>query len=213
MSGRKHWEAIYQRKGSTEVSWYRPHLDRSLDLVIASGIGRDAAVIDVGGGTSTLVDDLLARGYSDLTVLDVSERALRHTQERLGEKATVVQWIVGDITEVTLPEARFDFWHDRAVFHFLVEEEARRRYLGAVRRSLRPGGHIVVATFGIGGPEQCSGLDVMRYTSDTLHAEFGPAFQKVSAFQEAHVTPWGTEQAFVYCYCRRPPADAPRRNP
>lgn len=204
MNGQKHWESVFQRKAAGELSWYKPHLERSLTLLQAAGIERSAAVIDVGGGTSTLVDDLLERGHADLTVLDVSETALKATQERLGANASRVQWIVADITRITLPEKRFDFWHDRAVFHFLVDEDARHRYVEAVRRALRPGGHIVVATFGEHGPEKCSGLDVVRYNPESLHAEFGPVFQKVGSFEETHVTPWGAEQAFVYCYCRLP---------
>ena len=202
MNGEKHWESVFQRKTAREQSWYKPHLERSLTLLQAAGIERSAAVIDVGGGTSTFVDDLLELGYADLTVLDVSETALKTTQERLGADAARVQWIAADITQVTLPEKRFDFWHDRAVFHFLVDEQARHRYVATVRRALRPGGHIVVATFGEGGPEKCSGLDVVRYNAESLHAEFGSTFQKVGSFEETNVTPWGSEQAFVYCYCR-----------
>ena len=177
-------------------------MERSLDLLRGSGIGRDAAIIDVGGGTSTFVDDLLDAGYSNLTVLDIAETALEKTRARLGSRAASVQWISGDVTLVELPAQHFDFWHDRAVFHFLVDAEARRRYVRNVRRALRPGGHVVVATFGIAGPEKCSGLDVVRYSAASLHGEFGPAFRKVGAFEEEHVTPWGAEQEFVYCYCR-----------
>ena len=202
MSQHDHWEAIFQRKRDQELSWYRPHLDRSLELLRASGVGRDAGIIDVGGGTSTFIDDLLDSHYSDLTVLDISETALRKTRARLGGRASSVQWIAGDVTSITLPQARFDFWHDRAVFHFLVDAEARQRYVHAVRHALRPGGHIVVATFGVGGPTKCSGLDVVRYSAASLHEEFGPAFLKVGAFTEMHVTPWGAEQEFVYCHCR-----------
>src|SRR5262249_54016999 len=119
-----------------------------------------------------------------------------------GHKAKRVHWIAADITAAALPENRFDFWHDRAVFHFLVEPDARRRYVQAVQRSLRPRGHVVVATFGSSGPERCSGLDVARYSVEALQAEFGPTFQKIAAFEESHVTPWGAEQEFVYCYCR-----------
>lgn len=204
MERHDHWESVFQHKSPEDLSWYRPHLEQSLGLLQASGLGTDAAVIDVGGGTSTWVDDLLGLGYADLTVLDLSETALETTRNRLGANASRVEWIAGDITLVTLPKKRFDFWHDRAVFHFLVDEEARRRYVNTVRRSLRPGGHIVVAAFGVGGPEKCSGLAVARYSAESLHAEFGPAFRKVGAFEERHVTPWGAEQEFVYCYCRMP---------
>jgi ubiquinone/menaquinone biosynthesis C-methylase UbiE len=203
MDPKQHWDSIFQHKTAEQQSWYRPHLERSLALVEASGLGTQAAVIDVGGGTSTLVDDLLARGYTDVTVLDLSEAALRATRDRLGNQVHGVHWIAADITRAELPEARFDFWHDRAVFHFLVDADARQRYVAAVRRALRPGGHIVVATFGPEGPQRCSGLDVVRYDAPSLHAAFGATFEKVGAFEETHTTPWGAEQEFVYCYCRK----------
>ena len=204
MSDRKHWDTVYETKGSDNVSWFRPHLDRSLAFLEAAKIPRSASVIDVGGGASTLVDDLLDRGYSNVTVLDLSEVALQAARERLGDRAARVQWIRGDVTEVPLPQRAFDFWHDRAVFHFLRDPRARSRYVEAVRRSLKPGGHIVVATFGPHGPEKCSGLEVLRFTPEALHAEFGSDFARISSTTETHTTPWGAEQEFVYCYCRLP---------
>ena len=202
MSEQDHWEDIYRSKPADQVSWYRPHLELSLKFIESAGLSRDAAIIDIGGGTSTLVDDLLAQGYSNVTVLDISAAAVAGAKNRLGAKADVVHWIVGDITLVELAEHRYAFWHDRAVFHFLRDAEARRRYVAAVRRGLRPQGNIVVATFGPAGPERCSGLDVVRYSADGLHAEFGGPFTKVASETEIHTTPWGTEQEFVYCYCR-----------
>jgi 2-polyprenyl-3-methyl-5-hydroxy-6-metoxy-1,4-benzoquinol methylase len=202
MSDSKHWDTVYTTKGSDHVSWYRPHLDRSLALVDAANIARSASVIDVGGGASTLVDDLLDRGYSNVTVLDLSEAALQAARERLGQRAERVQWIRGDVTEVQLPSRAYDFWHDRAVFHFLRDPMVRSRYVDAVRTSLKPGGHIVVATFGPRGPEKCSGLEVLRFTPETLHAEFGSDFARIASSTETHITPWGAEQEFVYCYCR-----------
>ena len=202
MTEQQHWETLYARKAADEVSWYRPHLERSLALIEEAGLAKHAAIIDVGGGTSTLVDDLLDRGYSNVTVLDISSKAIAAAKERLGERAARVSWIVADITDVQLPEHHYDFWHDRAVFHFLRDQAARRRYVSAVRQALKPGGHIVVATFGPNGPERCSGLEVVRYTADGLHGEFGRAFEKVQSYEELHKTPWGSEQEFVYCYCR-----------
>jgi ubiquinone/menaquinone biosynthesis C-methylase UbiE len=204
MSEREHWEDVYRRKGPGELSWYRPHLDRSLHFIEKAGLPPTAAILDVGGGASTLVDDLLARGYTDITVLDVAESAISRAKERLGERGARVTWIVGDVTELALPEHRFDFWHDRAVFHFLMGEAARRRYVEAVRRALKPNGHIVVATFGPAGPDHCSGLPVIRYSAEGIHGEFGDQFRKVGSESEIHHTPWGTEQEFVYCYCRMP---------
>ena len=201
---KRHWESVYASKDPDRVSWFRPHLDRSLEFVEAAGIARDAAVIDVGGGASTLVDDLLARGYSNVTVLDLSATALAAAKARLGDRASAVRWICADVTDADLPERSYDFWHDRAVFHFLTDSSARSRYVDAVRRSVRPGGHIVVATFGPHGPETCSGLEVLRFTPDALHAEFGDDFARITEATEMHKTPWGTEQEFVYCYCRRP---------
>ena len=204
MSGgtsKDHWEDVYQHKSPDEVSWYRAHLERSIGFIESAGVPLDGGIIDVGGGTSTLVDDLLARGYSNVTVLDISATAIDAAKARLGALASQVEWLVGDITTIDLPEHAYDFWHDRAVFHFLREEAQRRRYVEAVRRSLNRGGHIVVATFGPEGPERCSGLDVVRYTADELHGEFGGAFQKVASATEVHRTPSGSQQQFVYCYC------------
>src|SRR5262249_38501895 len=154
-------------------------------------------IIDVGGGASTLVDDLLARGHRDVTVLDLSAAAIDVARARLGAKADGVTWIVGDITRVALPERRFAFWHDRAVFHFLTDERDRGAYIAAVRHALKINGHIVVATFGPQGPERCSGLEVARYDSEALHGQFGASFRKVDSITEHHTTPWGADQEFV----------------
>jgi ubiquinone/menaquinone biosynthesis C-methylase UbiE len=184
------------------MSWYRPHLERSLRFVEGAQLSPDSAILDVGGGVSTLVDDLLRRGYRNVTVLDLSESAIAQARARVGEGGRSVTWIVGDVTKVELPEHHFDFWHDRAVFHFLTDEVTRRRYVEAVRRALKPNGHIVVATFGPSGPERCSGLPVVRYSAEGIHGQFGNEFQKVGGESEIHHTPWGAEQEFVYCYCR-----------
>jgi len=144
------------------------------------------------------------RGYSNVTVLDLSEAALEAARARLGRRADAVQWICADVTDARLPRAGYDFWHDRAVFHFLRDPGARSRYVEAVRRSLKPGGHIVVATFGPHGPEKCSGLEVLRFSPEALHGEFGTEFARLASVTETHTTPWGTEQEFVYCYCRKP---------
>jgi SAM-dependent methyltransferase len=201
MDEKDHWEQVYREKKPGQTSWYRPHLDRSIEFIEQAGLAKDASIIDVGGGESTLVDDLLDRGYSNVTVLDISSAAISSTKARLGPPAASVTWIEADILLAELPEHRYQFWHDRAVFHFLVQAESRRRYVAAVRRALKPGGHIVVATFGPSGPEQCSGLDVIRFSPTELHAEFGSPFQKVSSCSEIHRTPWGSEQHFIYCYC------------
>ncbi len=202
MSGQAHWETVYRTKSPDQVSWYTPHLDRSLGFIAGASLPRDAAIIDVGGGAATLVDDLLDRGFNGVTVLDLASAAIERAKERLGDRAARVNWVVGDVTEVVLPEASVDFWHDRAVFHFLRDEEARRRYVASVRRAVKPGGHVLVATFGPEGPERCSGLEVVRFTEEGIHAEFGGEFRKVASTTESHTTPWGSVQQFVYCYCR-----------
>lgn len=202
MAEQEHWESIYGTTGPQDLSWYRPHLDRSLKFIDQAGLAHDAPIIDVGGGASTLVDDLLARGYRDITVLDLSEAAIAQARARLGLEAARVTWIVGDATRLELPEQRYEFWHDRAVFHFLTEQEDRERYVSQVRHALKTGGHIVVATFGPDGPERCSGLPVARYSPEGIHGQFGDQFAKIGSDSELHHTPWGSEQEFVYCYCR-----------
>ena len=202
MAEQEHWEAVYGAKGPQDVSWYRPHLDRSLKFIDQAHLAPDASIIDVGGGASTLVDDLLARDFRNITVLDLSEAAITQARTRLGPTSDRVTWILGDITRVELQKHRYDFWHDRAVFHFLTEEEARGRYVSCIQHALKPGGKIVVATFGPDGPERCSGLPVARYSPEGIHDQFGDQFTKIGSDGELHHTPWGSEQEFVYCYCR-----------
>lgn len=203
MQSKEHWEKVYATKAADAVSWFQPHAGLSLDLIKSTGAGKDAAIIDVGGGASTLVDDLLAEGCTDLTVLDLSAAALKAARHRLGEEEKLVRWIEADITEADLPGNRYDIWHDRAVFHFLTTAEQRAAYVQTVFRSVRPGGHVIVATFAEDGPLQCSGLPVRRYRADELHDEFGEAFTLLKHQKEAHHTPSGTVQQFAYCYCRR----------
>jgi 2-polyprenyl-3-methyl-5-hydroxy-6-metoxy-1,4-benzoquinol methylase len=202
MNTKAHWENVYQSKAMDEVSWFRPHLDVSLRLIEDAAPDRASAVIDVGGGESTLVDDLVARSYRDVTVLDISQVAIDVAKIRLGQPAGSVNWITGDITTVGLAPARYDLWHDRAVFHFLTNEEDRAAYVRQVARAVRPGGHVIVATFGLEGPEKCSGLDVVRYGPASLHGQFGPKFRLLDSVTELHETPWGTPQQFMYCFCR-----------
>ncbi len=202
MDAESHWENVYRTKAPDAVSWYRPHLDRSLALIESASPDRAASIIDVGGGESTLVDDLLIRGYRNLTILDVSATALDVTKLRLGEAGEKVSWLCSDITQADLPLRSFDLWHDRAVFHFLIAPEQRLAYVEVVARSVRPGGHVIVSTFGPEGPLKCSGLDVARYDADSLHGEFGERFQLIKSSKELHETPFGTTQQFLYCYCR-----------
>jgi SAM-dependent methyltransferase len=203
MTTKSHWEAVYETKAADAVSWYAPHLDASLQYIRRAAAGKDAAIIDVGGGESTLVDDLLAAGYGKLTVLDISAIALEATRRRLGPHGDSVQWIAADVLSVDLPAGAFDVWHDRAVFHFLTSDEERQRYVEQALKALRPGGFAIVGTFGPQGPDKCSGLPVARYSADELHHSFGEPFQLLNSSVEQHTTPWGTRQQFVYCFCRR----------
>jgi ubiquinone/menaquinone biosynthesis C-methylase UbiE len=203
MNRKTHWENVYQTKSDHQVSWYREHLDNSLQMILNTEVDKTAAIIDVGGGSSTLADDLLDHGYADVSVLDISAAALLKSKARLGSRADKIEWIEADITKITLPENHYDVWHDRAVFHFLTDAEDRRKYVELVMRSLKPGGHIIVASFGENGPQKCSGLDVVRYTPETMHDEFGGAFRLVKSLNEMHETPFGTTQEFIYCYCRK----------
>jgi len=202
MNVETHWEKVYSEKAPDAVSWYRPHLETSLALIEKAAQAHGASIIDVGGGESTLVDDLVAQGYQDLTVLDVSSTAIDVTKKRLGPAAERIQWLIGDITRLELEAARYDVWHDRAVFHFLTVPDEREVYVRQVIRAVKPGGHVIVSTFGPEGPKKCSGLDVVRYNSDALHDEFGTRFRLLESSKELHITPLGRTQQFLYCFCR-----------
>jgi SAM-dependent methyltransferase len=202
MDAQTHWENIYGKKAPDAVSWYRAHLETSLELIERAAPARAASIIDVGGGESTLVDDLLARGYQNVTVLDISQIAVNMTQKRLVSAAEKVRWLVGDITTTKLEPCTYDVWHDRAVFHFLTAIEARLAYVRQVAHAVKPGGHIIVSTFGPEGPTKCSGLDVARYDAESLHKEFGVRFRLLESAEELHRTPVGTVQQFLYCLCR-----------
>lgn len=202
MQTRDHWEAVYSSRAANAVSWYQEHADRSLWLIRNTGVATSASIIDVGGGASTLVEDLLGEGYRNLTVLDVSAAALAASRQRLGSSADHVQWIEADITKASLPAASFDVWHDRAVFHFLTQPDDRAAYVNTLSASVKPGGYIIIATFAEDGPTHCSGLPVMRYSFDRLHAELGSAFSLVRYEKETHQTPSGSIQRFVYCCFR-----------
>jgi 2-polyprenyl-3-methyl-5-hydroxy-6-metoxy-1,4-benzoquinol methylase len=202
MNAANHWEKIYREKAPDAVSWYRPHLERSLELIRNAAPVRFAAIIDIGGGESTLVDDLLARGYQNVTILDISSTAIEVTKQRLGVSSERVRWVTADITKVDLSPSVYDVWHDRAVFHFLTAADQRVAYVLQVAKAVKPGGHVLVSTFGPEGPTKCSGLEVVRYDAESLHAQFGKRFRLLESFKELHETPFGTTQQFLYCYCR-----------
>jgi len=197
-----HWESVYATRNAHEVSWYQVRPDASLRLIDRLGIGPGDAVIDVGGGASSLVDHLIERGFAELTVLDISSAALAAVQARLGARAERVAWLVGDITRLK-PPGPFRLWHDRAVFHFLTTAEDRRAYVRTLTNALPSGSHAIIATFAADGPERCSNLPVCRYSPELLAAELGAGFALVEAFHETHVTPAQGQQKFIYCCFQR----------
>jgi len=201
MNTQEHWERVYNTKAPDQVSWFRPHLQTSLALIERAAGDRSASIIDVGAGASTLVDDLIVAGYRNVTVLDISQAAIDVARRRLGEASEPVQWLRGDVTEGNLPAYTYDVWHDRAVFHFLTNPRDRLLYVRNVAWAVKPGGHVIVSTFGPEGPEKCSGLDVRRYDAESLHQEFGTRFRLIESSKELHHTPFGTTQQFLYCHC------------
>src|SRR5574340_308194 len=201
MDPTRHWDSVYRSRRATEVSWYRPHLEISLGLIEEAAHSRDARIIDVGAGESTLVDDLVARGYRNIDALDLSPMALEVARKRLGDDAARVRFICADVTAYAFPPQHYDVWHDRAVFHFLTDADDRAAYVRQVARAVKPGGHVIVATFGPEGPQRCSGLDVVRYDASSLHRECGTRFALVRHLTERHLTPAGAVQQFTYCYC------------
>lgn len=202
MSNKQHWEKVYTTKAPDAVSWFAPHLETSLKLIHQATSDKQAPIIDIGGGEATLVDDLLAEGYQDISVLDISQMAIDVSRARIGDKADQVHWYCADITDVALPQNHFDVWHDRAVFHFLTHDTQRLKYVEQVMRSVKHGGHVIVSTFGPEGPEKCSGLNVVRYDATSLHNQFGKTFSLIDSSTEIHQTPMGTTQQFLYCFCR-----------
>jgi SAM-dependent methyltransferase len=216
---RAHWQSVYRTRDADAVSWYRPHLEVSLELLAESGMSAASRLIDVGGGASTLVDDLLARGLRDIGVLDIAEDALAVSRRRLGERAQQVAWYVQDVLEVALPAGRFDYWHDRAVLHFLTDPADARRYAETAANAVSAGGYAVIGGFAPDGPQRCSGLAVSRRSAQEIAALLAPAFALVQMRLESHRTPAGDEQRFVYALLRRrrdaddSPPSAPSCNP
>ncbi len=206
MSRKAHWEGVYTQKAPETVSWYQPRAAVSMRLIERAGVSPGDRIIDVGGGASVLVENLLEAGHREVTVLDLSGAALARTRSRLGGRAAAVTWLEADVTAADLPAAGYDLWHDRAVFHFLVEPGDREAYLRTLRQALRPGGHAIIATFAEDGPERCSGLPVRRYGPQQLQAELGEDFELLASEREEHVTPGGAVQRFQYGLFRGPRA-------
>lgn len=203
MQSKSHWESVYQTRAQSEVSWYQKQAKLSLKLIKDAKIPPGASVIDIGGGASTLVDDLLNNGFQNITVLDISGAALTAVKGRLGSRADSVHWLEANVLDASFGEGSYDVWHDRAVFHFLTAPEDRQTYVNKALHAVKPGGFVIVATFAEDGPTQCSGLPVMRYSASELHAEFGKPFALLHHEKESHLTPAGNTQQFVYCVCRR----------
>lgn len=198
-----HWQAVYLGKPPAEVSWFKPHLTVSLDLLRKAGLNPDSRVIDVGAGASTLVDDLLKLGVRNVIALDISEASLAAARARLGAEATRVHWIVADIATVRLPAASIDIWHDRAALHFLTDPAAASAYVRLATNAIASGGHAVIGCFAADGPEKCSGLPVVRRDPEDIAALFGPAFELIESRREVHSTPSGAQQRFAYALLRR----------
>ena len=202
MTRREHWENIYRTKAASDVSWYQPVARVSLDLIQRAAKGLDSPIIDVGGGASTLVDGLLDLGYSNVTVLDLAGESLAIARQRLGKRAESVKWIASDILTASFRRQEFEVWHDRAVFHFLTDPVDRAGYVAKVLQAVETGGHVVVSGFALDGPARCSGLEVVRYSAETMQAEFGEAFALLDTVREEHHTPSGAVQKFLYCLFR-----------
>jgi len=199
-----HWQNVYTKKGENEVSWFQENPAPSLELIAQVGATSTSAIIDIGGGASRLVDNLVELDFENVTVLDLSEAALEAAKDRLGGRAARVQWIVADAT-VWEPREAYDVWHDRAAFHFLTEERDRTAYIARLEGALKVGGHAIIATFALDGPERCSGLAVVRYDPASLGQTLGRTFQLVDTRRHAHATPWGSNQSFQFSVFRRCP--------
>jgi trans-aconitate methyltransferase len=202
VSRRHHWENVYATKGEDEVSWFQRAPSQSLELMTCAGATPHMPVIDIGGGASRLVDSLVEMNFRDITVLDLSESALASAKARLGRRADHVEWIVADVTSWE-PQRIYDLWHDRAAFHFLTDERDRAAYIARLTKSLKPGGHAIIATFAPDGPERCSGLPVMRYDAEGLSLALGGAFELIETRRDEHLTPWGSKQRFQFSLFRR----------
>jgi len=203
MGTHQHWDDVYKKKSAEVVTWYQPHLEQSLAWIERHAPDRAARIVDAGGGASTLVDDLLARGYANLAVIDLSQEALAQSQARLGARAGEVDWVVGDVREADVEAQSVDVWHDRAVFQFLTDPAAQNAYVDAMLRSVRPGGLVIIATFEPEGPQRCSGLPTLRCSPEEISAAMGEGFALVERASEEHTTPSGATQKFSYALLRR----------
>lgn len=193
-----HWERIYETKVETEFGWFQEYPQTSIDFINLFNLSKDAKIIDIGGGDSHLVDALIELGYTNIYVLDISAKAIQRAKDRLGHRAQHVNWIISDITEFT-PDVSFDFWHDRAAFHFLTTEEQISRYLTTVSKAIQPNGYLVLGTFSESGPKKCSGLEIKQYSAASMSHLFEQDFKRIKCIEENHATPFNTLQNFVFC--------------
>lgn len=199
---KEHWEKIYNTKELKDVSWYQPVPETSLDFVRQFNLTKNAKIIDVGGGDSLLVDHLLNEGFEDITVLDISDSALERAKKRLGEKASKVKWIVADAANFQ-PAEQYDFWHDRAAFHFLTSEEDIEHYIESLKKGIKPGGILVLGTFSEEGPKKCSGIEIRQYTEASMTERIKKLFDKIKCITVNHKTPFDTIQNFIFCSFRK----------
>lgn len=199
---KSHWETVYTTKGEDQVSWFQENPAPSLELIDRARPAPESAIIDIGGGASRLVDSLLARGFKRVTVLDISQAALDAARARIGDRAGEVEWVAADVTNWQ-PTHGFDIWHDRAAFHFLIDPADRSAYVARLRQAVRPGGHVIIGTFALDGPEKCSGLPVNRYDAASLAGELGEGFELADSLRQDHATPWNSTQHFQFCIFRR----------
>ncbi|MFN5224352.1 MAG: class I SAM-dependent methyltransferase [Bacteroidota bacterium] len=195
---KNHWNHVYDTKELKDVSWFQPKPETSLDFIHEFHVPKTSKIIDIGGGDSLLVDHLLDLGYEDLTVLDISEKAIAKAKQRLGDRAEKVKWIVSDITEFKATE-KYDFWHDRAAFHFLTTEEEISKYLSVAKNAVRLEGILVIGTFSESGPVKCSGLNIKQYSEKSLGEKLNRLFKKIKCITVDHITPFQTIQNFVFC--------------
>ena len=198
MNTKMHWEKIYRTKAEDQVSWFQPYPKKSMEFVELFNLPLTANIIDIGGGDSHFVDALLAKGYQNIWVLDISFNALERAKKRLGKKASIVHWIVSDVTEF-IPPVHFDFWHDRAAFHFLTTEDKIYKYVSIAENAIKQNGYLILGTFSENGPKKCSGLEVKQYSEVSMSARFEIAFDRIKCIQEDHKTPFNTIQNFLFC--------------
>ena len=203
MSKKDHWEQVYKTRSIDRVGWYKSHLQTSLTWIKELDLAKDDPVIDVGGGASTLVDDLLESGFKSISVLDISDEALSLVKERLGKKKDLITWLTGDVTTFDFQPNSYELWHDRAVFHFLTTHEQQQKYRDNLLKALKAGGNLVVGTFAPEAPPMCSGLPIQRYSAEQLENTLGIEFKLKRHHKEMHITPGGVEQMYLYCLFRK----------